>query len=77
VKYPEDGWDGARVRRLREQLGETQAQLAARLGTTQQTVSEWERGVRRPRRMAQRLLGLAEERARYGAEGEAPQEREP
>ncbi len=72
MRYPEsDGvageWDGARVRRLRARLGETQAQLAERLGTTQQTVSEWERGARRPRRMAQRLLRLAEAGGAYSA----------
>lgn len=79
MRYPEaDGaageWDGARVRRLRARLGETQAQLAERLGTTQQTVSEWERGARRPRRMAQRLLRLAEEAGTYSAEPQREQE---
>ena len=53
----------ARVRALRLRLGETQAEFAARLGTTQQTVSEWERGARRPRRMARRLLALVAEQS--------------
>ena len=55
--------EAARVRALRLRLGETQAEFAARLGTTQQTVSEWERGVRRPRRMALRLLALVAEQS--------------
>ena len=61
-------WDAARVRGLRRRLGETQREFADRLGTTQQTVSEWERRARRPRRMARRLLRLvAEQAASYGA----------
>lgn len=63
-------WDAARVRGLRRRLGETQREFADRLGTTQQTVSEWERRARRPRRMARRLLRLvAEQAASYGAGG--------
>ena len=37
-----------RVRRLREALGLTQADLAARLGVTATTVHRWERGVYTP-----------------------------
>jgi DNA-binding transcriptional regulator YiaG len=38
------------IRELRESLGLTQTQFARRLGITRQaTVSEWERGERRPR----------------------------
>ncbi len=59
-------WESGRgVRRLRRHLGETQAAFADRLGTNQQTVSEWERGARRPRRMARRLLHLVAEQAGY------------
>jgi DNA-binding transcriptional regulator YiaG len=61
------------VRALRERLGDSQQQFAERLGTRQQTVSEWERGASRPRRMAQRLLTmLAEEAAAYDASGREP-----
>ena len=61
-------WDSERVRALREHLGDSQQQFAERLGTRQQTVSEWERGASRPRRMAQRLLSmLSEEAAAYHA----------
>lgn len=63
---PGDEWaTGRRVRRLRRHLGETQASFADRLGTNQQTVSEWETGARQPRRMAQRLLHLVAEQAGY------------
>ncbi|MEX1022058.1 MAG: helix-turn-helix domain-containing protein [Dehalococcoidia bacterium] len=56
-------WDGERVRRLRARLGVTQAGLADRLGTRQQTVSEWETGAAAPRRMSQRLLRMVAEEA--------------
>ena len=62
----DENWASGRgVRRLRRHLGETQAAFADRLGTNQQTVSEWERGARRPRRMARRLLHLVAEQAGY------------
>jgi DNA-binding transcriptional regulator YiaG len=65
------GWDGARVRSLRDHLGDTQRAFAERLGTRQQTVSEWETGASRPRTMACRLLHLvAEERGFYSVERE-------
>lgn len=60
-------WDAEGVRRLREQLGVTQSELAERIGTRQQTVSEWETGHSAPRRMSQRLLRMvAEEAGVYG-----------
>lgn len=67
------GWDGGRVRRLRRHLDATQGELAERLGTRQQTVSEWETGQSSPRRMSQRLLHfVAEESAFYAAEPALP-----
>jgi DNA-binding transcriptional regulator YiaG len=73
----EGRWDADAVRALRRRLGLTQAELAERLGTRQQTVSEWETGASRPRGMSQRLLRMvAEESAAYDASapGEAPGE---
>ena len=70
-------WDAEAVRRLREQLGVTQAELADRIGTRQQTVSEWETGASTPRRMSQRLLRLvAEEAGVYDAGDGDADERE-
>ena len=67
-RYLPADWDPEAVRALRERRGETQDAFAERLGTRQQTVSEWERGASHPRRMAQRLLTmLAEEAATYDA----------
>ena len=61
----ERGWDAARVRALRRWLGNSQAELADRLGTRQQTVSEWETGASQPRRMSRRLLHLVAEDAGF------------
>lgn len=59
-------WDGEAIRALRTHLGDTQAAFAARLGTTQQLVSDWERGRHVPRGMTRRLLGrVAEEQGYY------------
>src|SRR5438067_1669268 len=54
-------WDARGIRKLRGALGDSQQAFAERLGTRQQTVSEWERGASRPGRMARRLLHLVAE----------------
>jgi len=56
-------WNGERVRALRHVLGVTQRALAADLGVRQQTVSDWETGVYRPRGASSRLLDIVAERA--------------
>ena len=67
-------WDAGRVRALRQHLGLTQAALSSELGVRQQTVSEWETGIYRPRGAAAQLLRIVAERAgfAYGAD-EAPE----
>ena len=57
----EEQWDPEAVQRLRDYLDVSQAELAARVGTRQQTISEWETGTRAPRRMSRRLLHLVAE----------------
>jgi DNA-binding transcriptional regulator YiaG len=59
------GWDAKRVRALRRYLGETQQQLAAEIGTRQQTVSEWETGLYQPRGASRRVLSLIADRAGF------------
>jgi DNA-binding transcriptional regulator YiaG len=56
------------VRALREQLGLTQEELARELNVRQQTVSEWETGMYRPRGASEKLLSIVAERAgfKYG-----------
>ena len=46
----------ARVRSVRERLGLTQAQLAARIGVSFATVNRWENGQNRPGRLAWRQI---------------------
>lgn len=67
------GWDAEQVRELRETLGLTQQQLAGELGVRQQTVSEWETGLYRPRGASARMLNhVAERRAAYHADPPGP-----
>jgi DNA-binding transcriptional regulator YiaG len=58
-------WDGQQVRALRQHLKLTQAKLADKLGTRQQTISEWETGMYKPRGTSATLLTLVAERAGF------------
>jgi DNA-binding transcriptional regulator YiaG len=58
-------WDAGSVRGLRRHLALTQEELAEELGVRQQTVSEWETGVYRPRGASARLLTLVAEQAEF------------
>jgi len=58
-------WDRKRVRALRRHLGYTQEALAGELGVRQQTVSDWERGVYRPRGASVTLLNMIAERSGF------------
>ena len=58
-----DRWDADAVRDLRRRLGLSQRALAEELGVRQQTVSEWETGVYRPRGASARMLRHVAERA--------------
>ena len=59
VKYQ---WDAESIRSLRKFMGLTQQQMSEELGTRQQTISEWETGMYRPRGGISRLLTLVAER---------------
>ena len=71
-------WSADRVRALRRHMGLTQQQLSEELGTRQQTISEWETGMYRPRGASHTLLNMVAERAgfEYGssAQGEGDAE---
>ncbi|MBI4772309.1 MAG: helix-turn-helix domain-containing protein [Chloroflexi bacterium] len=58
-------WDGEQVRALRRHLGLTQTELSEELGVRQQTVSEWECGVYRPRGSSAKLLHIVAEQAGF------------
>ncbi|HEY42135.1 MAG TPA: helix-turn-helix transcriptional regulator [Dehalococcoidia bacterium] len=58
-------WDGNNIRALRNHLGLTQREMAEQLGTRQQTISEWEKGLYRPRGTSSTLLTIVAERAQF------------
>jgi DNA-binding transcriptional regulator YiaG len=58
-------WTAKGVRELRQHLGLTQGEMARELGTRQQTISEWERGVYRPRGTSCTVLSIIAERAGF------------
>jgi len=58
-------WDGNNIRALRNHLGLTQRELADQLGTRQQTISEWEKGLYLPRGTSSTLLTIVAERAQF------------
>lgn len=58
-------WDSGRIRALRRHLGLTQRELAARLGARQQTISEWEVGLYKPRGASATLLSIIAEQAKF------------
>ncbi|MBM4462463.1 MAG: helix-turn-helix domain-containing protein [Chloroflexi bacterium] len=63
-------WDRQRIRALRRHLGVTQQQLADQMGTRQQTISEWELGMYRPRGASATLLTMISEGAGFKYQGE-------
>jgi DNA-binding transcriptional regulator YiaG len=58
-------WDQKRIQALRQHLGLTQQQLAEKLGTRQQTISEWEKGIYQPRGTSTTLLNMVAEQAQF------------
>ena len=58
-------WDREHIQALRHHLGLTQNELADRLGTRQQTISEWETGMYKPRGASSTLLSIIAERAKF------------
>jgi DNA-binding transcriptional regulator YiaG len=66
------------VRALRRHLGLSQTDMAEEMGVRQQTVSEWETGLYRPRGASARLLAIIAERAdfKYSTGDPKPETRE-
>ncbi len=58
-------WDGQSIQALRRYLDLTQRELADRLGTRQQTISEWETGMYKPRGTSATLLSIIAERGKF------------
>jgi DNA-binding transcriptional regulator YiaG len=64
-KVKRDRWDGEKIHALRTHLNLTQNEMAEQLGTRQQTISEWEIGMYKPRGASATLLSIVAERARF------------
>jgi len=58
-------WNNKRIQALRRHLGLTQREMAERLGTRQQTISEWETGMYEPRGASSTLLSIIAEQAKF------------
>ncbi len=68
-------WDSDRVQALRRHLGLTQQEFSDRLGTRQQTISEWETGMYRPRGASATLLSMIAEQADFKYDAGRPENR--
>lgn len=64
-KSKKKNWDSTRIQALRQYLGLTQSELAERLGTRQQTISEWETGMYQPRGASATLLSIVAEQSKF------------
>ncbi len=58
-------WDSERIHALRSHLGLTQSEMAEKLGTRQQTISEWETDMYKPRGASATLLSIVAEQAKF------------
>ena len=58
-------WDSERIQALRRHLSLTQREMAEQLGTRQQTISEWEIGLYKPRGASSTLLSIIAEQAKF------------
>jgi len=58
-------WSKEDIKALRQHLNLTQVKLAEELGTRQQTISEWEKGMYRPRGASATLLSIVAERSGF------------
>lgn len=68
-------WDNRKIQALRKHLGLTQRELSDRLGTRQQTISEWETGMYRPRGASTTLLSIIAEQARFKYQAGPPRKK--
>jgi DNA-binding transcriptional regulator YiaG len=58
-------WDKSKIYKLRKHLGMTQTEMAENMGTRQQTISEWEIGMYKPRGMSVTLLNMVAEKSNF------------
>ncbi len=76
ISYTEAEWNPEEIKALRAHMGLSQGDLARELGVRQQTISEWETGMYRPRRSTAKYLTMVAERVGfiYKVESEETQE---
>jgi DNA-binding transcriptional regulator YiaG len=65
-------WDSRSIQALRKYLGLTQSEFSDKLGTRQQTISEWETGMYRPRGASATLLSMVAEQAEFKYDASPP-----
>ncbi|MBM4432667.1 MAG: helix-turn-helix transcriptional regulator [Chloroflexi bacterium] len=70
-------WDRQRILSLRRHLRMTQRELADKLGTRQQTISEWETGMYKPRGASSTLLSIIAREARFKYDATPPKKLAP
>jgi DNA-binding transcriptional regulator YiaG len=58
-------WNAQSIKALRLHLKLTQSDMAEKLGTRQQTISEWETGQYQPRGTSAKLLSIIAERSGF------------
>ena len=61
----QSNWDKKKIKALRQHLGLTQTKLAEKMGTRQQTISEWEIGMYQPRGTSSTLLTIIAESTEF------------
>jgi DNA-binding transcriptional regulator YiaG len=62
---PKIEWNACTIKALRQHMGLTQKEMSEELGTRQQTISEWETGMYKPRGATRTLLNIIAERAGF------------
>jgi DNA-binding transcriptional regulator YiaG len=68
-------WDAGSIQSLRRHLGLTQNELSQKLGTRQQTISEWETGIYEPRGASATLLSIVAEQAKFKYNASPPKKK--
>jgi DNA-binding transcriptional regulator YiaG len=72
---PKIEWNADTIKALRRHMGLTQQKMSEELGTRQQTISEWETGMYKPRGATRTLLNIIAERAGFVYRVEEEEER--
>ena len=69
-------WNKQQIQALRRHLQLTQSEMADKLGTRQQTISEWETGMYQPRGASATLLAMVAEQANFRYDAAPPEKKQ-